>query len=100
MADGLKVWNVPYDGTLKMDITTRLTRRTGMVQTGNQNGYVDIPNQGNQIFFFITSNDPAQPTRGIPVIGVNAAQGPGYGRLTWTFMENVRTPCTLYYGLW
>lgn len=94
MATGMKVWNQPYDGTLKFDLTTRLTRLLGSVQTGNQDGYVDVANQGNQIFFFIISNDPAQPTRGIPVVGISG------NRLTWTFMESIRTPCTLYYGLW
>ncbi|HFF6009611.1 TPA: hypothetical protein ACGCGV_000990 [Stenotrophomonas maltophilia] len=94
----MKVWNP--DGTLKFDITTRLTRKTGEVQTGNQNGYVDIPNQGNDIFFFIVSNDSSQPTRGVPVIAVNKSQTATTGRISWTFTENIRTPCTIHYGLW
>jgi hypothetical protein len=94
MATGLKVWN--DDGSLKFDVTTRITRLVGSVQTGNQNGYVDVPSQGNQIFFFIASNNPAQPTRGVPAISIN----PEHTRLSWTFMENTRTACTIYYGLW
>jgi len=92
MATGMRVWNP--DGSIKFEVTTRLTRLLGSVQTGNQDGFIDIPNQGNQIFFFIISIDPAQPTRGIPVIGISG------NRLSWTFVENVRTACTLYYGLW
>ncbi|QIO88844.1 hypothetical protein G9274_002529 [Stenotrophomonas rhizophila] len=94
MATGLKVWN--DDGSLKFDVTTRITRLVGSVQTGNQDGYVDVPSQGNQVFFFIASNNPAQPTRGVPSISINA----GHTRLSWAFVENTRTPCTIYYGLW
>ncbi len=94
MATGLKVWN--NDGSLKFDLTTRLTRLVGSVQTGNQDGYVDVPSQGNRIWFFMASNNPAQPTRGVPNVVINDA----HTRLSWNFTENVRTPCTIYYGLW
>lgn len=94
MATGLKVWN--DDGSLKFDVTTRITRKVGEVQTGNQDGYIDVPSQGNKIFFFIASNNPAQPTRGVPSITINIQ----HTRLSWNFTENVRTPCTIYYGLW
>jgi hypothetical protein len=97
MATGMKVWN--NDGTLKFDVTTRLTRLLGSVQTGNQAGYIDIASQGNRAFFFIVSNDSSQPTRGVPNVVLTDISA-SVIRMSWDFTTNVRTPCTLHYGLW
>lgn len=97
MAAGFKVWN--NDGSVKFDLTTRLTRLVGSIGTGTQDSFIDVPTQGNNVFFFAVTTDPSRPTRGMPNVTITVLS-PAVSRLGWNFTDNTRTSCTLYYGLW
>jgi hypothetical protein len=97
MPAGLQVWDAA--GNLVVDITTRLSRFLGSVNSGTSGGSISVPDlaQGTPFYFVIISGGAVPVGSFGPEVTFS---GTNNTTMSWSFASG-RTPlaATIYYGV-